>query len=117
MILLIMFFGVLVIAHSTLMLATAGYETWRAAARSLALLWGGIAIVAAGYPIRTTRVLVASPRWFMFAFFWGVMSVVGLFTGITQEDNWKIGIFSVFQIVAVYLLWRAVSPKFYSGES
>ena len=112
---LVMFFGALVIAHSTLMLATAGYETWQAAARSLALLWGGIAIVAAGYPIRKTRVLVASPRWFMFAFFWGVMSVFGLFTGITQQDAMKIAIFTVLQLVAVYLLWRAVSPRFYSA--
>ncbi len=112
---LVMVFGALFVLMGTLMLTTAGYETWKAASSSLAMLWGGIVIIAAGRTIRKTQVLFTKPRWFAFAFFWGVMSVIGLFTGVTQNDGSKIAIFAVLQVSAVYILWRAMTPTISSG--
>ena len=41
---------------------------------SVALIWGGLAIVVAGFAVRRNQLLMLGPRWMYAAFLFGIIS-------------------------------------------
>ncbi len=98
-------FGVLLVLLGALMLFGLGFSA--DAYGSVALVWGGLAIVLAGKEIRRTHVLLKRPRWFFAACLFGISSSAGLYkTILTGDSAGAIGLIPL-QVIALYALWRA----------
>lgn len=104
---IVMLVGGLLVFMGVLMVSTAHYGTAQEAAMPLVMLWAGIVIFCAGRAIRRTRTLFSNPLLFLGGFMLGTLSVVMVFSGITQGAVGKIGTGVVTQIAALYLVWRA----------
>ena len=103
---LIMVFGALVAALGSVMLIGSAYENFKDAAGTLTLVWGGVVIMIAGRAIRKNTFVKNKSRWFLAGSLFGVVSIYGVFVGISQSDLVKIALFVVMQGFSIYAIWR-----------
>ena len=104
---LVSFFGVVVTSLGVVMLVPPEYESLKELSGSLTILWAGFVMILAGRSIRRTGVLMRNPKWFLSGFLFGVVSIYGLFVGLSQGDVVKVILFLLIQLFSAYAIWRS----------
>lgn len=103
---LVMTFGMLLILLGGLMV----YELSDVAnvniGGSVALMWGGSAIMAAGFAVRRNQRLMLRPRWVHAAFIFGIISSLALPKTVATGDTvGTIGML-LMQAIAIFCIWK-----------
>ena len=114
---LVMVFGGNLVLMAVLMLATAGYESIRAAGPALLLLWSGLVITIVGRYVRVSRRLMTRPRLFYAGFLGGLWSASGVVMELSDRSYPQVIGFSLLLLACCYAIWKGVSEISSQQES
>ena len=108
---LIMFFGWVLIFLGAVMVTTAGYESLRESSSALALLWSGVAIAMYGRAVRRTLYLGQNLPLYFLGLLLGMASLFATLGALSRQSVPSAIAAIAVQIVSIFLVWRAVTPK------